>query len=173
LILFPLILPFSPWGRRIQYLKIALFHPEIPQNTGNIGRLCVASKTPLYLVRPLGFFIDDKEIKRSGLDYWKHLDCKLVDSLDEIQQANPESRLWYLSTKGKTVYTDVAYQENDILVFGSEGSGLPDRIFKKHPEQIITIPMPGPTRSLNLATSVGIVVYEAFRQCGSLKHNSS
>jgi len=145
-------------------MKIVLYHPEIPQNTGNIGRLCVATNTPLYLVRPLGFFIDSKEIRRSGLDYWENLDFTLVDSLEEIKEQNPGSRLWYLSTKGKQIYTDVKYQKDDILVFGSEGSGLPPEIFEKYPDSILTIPMWGPVRSLNLATTVGVVLYEGYRQ---------
>lgn len=145
-------------------MKIVLHKPEIPQNTGNVGRLCVATDTELYLVRPLGFRIEDKEIRRSGLDYWKDLKFKVVDSLEEIQRENPDSHFWYLSTKGKIKYTDVKYQPHDILVFGSEGSGLPDEVRDKNKDSLITIPMWGPVRSLNLSTSVGIVVYEAYRQ---------
>jgi len=145
-------------------MKVVLYHPEIPQNTGNVGRLCVATGTPLILVRPLGFFIDSKEIRRSGLDYWENLDLTLVDSLEDVKEKNPQARLWYLSTKGKKSYTEVKYQKEDILVFGSEGSGLPTEIFEQHSESILTIPMWGPVRSLNLATSVGIVLYEGYRQ---------
>lgn len=145
-------------------MKIVLYQPEIPQNTGNIGRLCVATDTELILVRPLGFFIGDKEIRRSGLDYWKDLKVKEVNSLEEIYSKNPDSRFLYLSTKGKKSYTQEKFRKNDILVFGSEGSGLPPVIFEKYPEQILTIPMWGPVRSLNLATSAGVVLYEAYRQ---------
>jgi len=145
-------------------MKIVLYQPEIPQNTGNIGRLCVATSTELILVKPLGFFIGDKEIRRSGLDYWKDLKVKEANSLDEIYSENPTSRFLYLSTKGKRSYTGEKFRENDILVFGSEGSGLPPEIFEKYPEHILTIPMWGLVRSLNLATSVGIVLYEAYRQ---------
>lgn len=145
-------------------MKIVLYQPEIPQNTGNIGRLCVATDTELILVRPLGFFIGDKEIRRSGLDYWKDLKVKEVNSLEEIYSENPDSRFLYLSTKGKKSYTQEKFRENDILVFGSEGSGLPPVIFEKYPKQILTIPMWGPVRSLNLATSAGVVLYEAYRQ---------
>lgn len=145
-------------------MKVVLFRPEIPQNTGNIGRLCVATQTELYLVRPMGFFIDSKEIRRSGLDYWEHLKYKIVADLEEVKVENPNSRLWYLSTKGKTSYTDVSYRPDDILVFGSEGSGLPEEIREKNQEALLTIPQWGPVRSLNLATSVGIVLYEAYRQ---------
>ena len=147
-------------------MKIVLYHPEIPQNTGNIGRLCVATKTPLVLVRPLGFFIDSKEIRRSGLDYWENLDVVLVDSLEEVRALNPGSRLWYLSTKGKKIYSEEKFQKQDILVFGSEGSGLPPEVFQNDPDSILTIPQWGPVRSLNLATSVGIVLYEVYRQVG-------
>jgi len=144
-------------------MKVVLYHPEIPQNTGNIGRLCVATGTPLILIRPLGFFIDSKEIRRSGLDYWENLDLTLVDSLEEVREKNPQARLWHLSKKGKKPYTEVNYQKEDILVFGSEGSGLPAQVFEQNPDSILTIPMWGPVRSLNLATSVGIVLYEGYR----------
>ncbi|MBL7684635.1 MAG: tRNA (cytidine(34)-2'-O)-methyltransferase, partial [Deltaproteobacteria bacterium] len=145
-------------------MKVVLYHPEIPQNTGNIGRLCVATKTPLYLVRPLGFSIDSKEIRRSGLDYWKDLQVQVVDHLEEVREQNPESKFWYLSTKGKKRYFNASFQESDILVFGSEGSGLPPDLIQQEGESVLTIPQWGPVRSLNLSTSVGIVVYEAYRQ---------
>lgn len=145
-------------------MKVVLYQPQIPQNTGNIGRLCVATDTELYLVRPLGFFIDSKEIKRSGLDYWENLRLKTVDSLQEIREENPDSRFWYLSTKGKTVYSKVQYQPEDIFVFGNEGDGLPKEILEKNPHSTLTLPMWGPVRSLNLATAVGITLYEAYRQ---------
>ncbi|MBF0491579.1 MAG: tRNA (cytidine(34)-2'-O)-methyltransferase [Deltaproteobacteria bacterium] len=145
-------------------MKVVLYHPEIPQNTGNIGRLCVATQTPLILVRPLGFFIDSKQIRRSGLDYWEQLDLTLVDSLDEVREKNRESHLWFLSTHGKVNYTQANYRSNDILVFGSEGSGLGPENLEKYSENLLTVPMWGPVRSLNLATSVGVVLYEAYRQ---------
>lgn len=145
-------------------MKIVLHRPEIPQNTGNIGRLCVATNTELYLVRPLGFSLEAKEIRRSGLDYWADLKVTVVDSLDEVSLKNPESRFWYLSTKGKQIYSNVSFQRDDILVFGSEGSGLPRELLNENPDKTLTIPMWGPVRSLNLSTSVGIVLYEAIRQ---------
>ncbi|MDO8608419.1 MAG: tRNA (cytidine(34)-2'-O)-methyltransferase [Phaeospirillum sp.] len=145
-------------------MKVVLFRPEIPQNTGNIGRLCVAADVSLYLVKPLGFFIDSKEIKRSGLDYWKDLDVKVVENLEEIKKENPKSRFLFLSTHGKKSYTNIKYKEDDILVFGSEGSGLPAKIREDHKKNLLTIPMWGPVRSLNLATAVGIVLYEGLRQ---------
>lgn len=145
-------------------MKVVLFRPEIPQNTGNIGRLCVATNTELYLVRPMGFFIDSKEIRRSGLDYWENLKYKVVASLDEVKVENPGSRFWYLSTKGKTAYSAVTYLSDDILVFGSEGSGLPAEVLEENADSVITIPQWGPVRSLNLATAVGIALYEGYRQ---------
>src|SRR4029453_7424529 len=153
-------------------MKIVLYQPEIPQNTGNIGRLCVATRTPLVLVRPLVFFIDSKEIRGAGLDYWQDLDLTQVDSLGEVQAGHPSSRLWYFSKKGKRPYTEVEYREDDLLVFGSERSGLPPEIFEKHEDSVLTVPMWGPVRSLNLATTAGIVLYEAYRQLkflGNLK----
>ncbi len=153
-------------------MKVVLFRPEIPQNTGNIGRLCVATDTELYLVRPLGFFLDSKEIRRSGLDYWPNLKFAVVESLDEVKEKNPKSRFWYLSTKGKIPYTGVSYCDDDILVFGNEGSGLPPEVLESNRDSVLTIPMWGPVRSLNLATAVGIVLYEAYRQISSVSPNA-
>ncbi|MDP2600399.1 MAG: tRNA (cytidine(34)-2'-O)-methyltransferase [Deltaproteobacteria bacterium] len=148
-------------------MKVVLVQPEIPQNTGNIGRLCVATNTPLYLVKPLGFFLSSKQIKRSGLDYWKDLDVKLADSLEEIVDENPKSRLWYVSTKGQKEYWKVKFKKNDILVFGSESKGLPKELLETNKNQTLKIPMWGPVRSLNLATATGIVLYEAYRTVGA------
>lgn len=145
-------------------MKVLLFQPQIPQNTGNIGRLCVATNTPLILVRPLGFFIDSKEIRRSGLDYWDHLELTLVDDLKEVREKHPGSRFWYFSKKATRLYTEVTYQASDILVFGSETNGLPEEVLTQHPNQCVTLPMCGPVRSLNLSTTVGIALYEAYRQ---------
>jgi tRNA (cytidine/uridine-2'-O-)-methyltransferase len=147
-------------------MHIALFQPEIPQNTGTIGRLCVATNTPLYLIRPLGFHLDDKAIRRSGLDYWEHLNYECLDSLEDLQTRHPDSRIWFFSTKGKQPYTGVTYDTNDILVFGSEGSGFTDKIYTSQKTSLVNIPQWGPVRSLNLATAVGIVLYEAYRQLG-------
>lgn len=145
-------------------MKVVLYRPEIPQNTGAVGRLCVATETELYLVRPLGFPIDEKKIRRSGLDYWPHLKYKVVADLEEVKAENPNSRCWYLSTKGKITYTNAVFDPNDLLIFGSEGSGLPAKILEANPDSVLTIPQWGPVRSLNLATAVGIVLYEAYRQ---------
>ena len=150
-------------------MKVVLYQPEIPQNTGNIGRLCVATRTPLILVRPLGFHLDAKEIRRSGLDYWDDLDLQIVDRFDDIIQEHPQSRILILSTKGTKSYTEQHYREDDILLFGSEGSGLPEKLHERYADQRLSIPMWGPVRSLNLATSVGIVLYEAYRQICSPK----
>lgn len=145
-------------------MKVVLYRPEIPQNTGNVGRLCVATDTELYLVRPLGFFLDSKEIRRSGLDYWENLKVKVVADLDEVRAENPGSRFWCLSTGGRTPYTSARFSPSDILVFGSESGGLPREVREENADCVLTIPMWGPVRSLNLSTSVGIVLYEAYRQ---------
>ncbi|OGQ45869.1 MAG: tRNA (uridine(34)/cytosine(34)/5-carboxymethylaminomethyluridine(34)-2'-O)-methyltransferase TrmL [Deltaproteobacteria bacterium RIFCSPLOWO2_02_FULL_44_10] len=150
-------------------MKVVLYQPEIPQNTGNIGRLCVATQTPLYLVKPLGFAIDDKEVKRAGLDYWQYLDLTVIDDLGALQKREPNSRVWYLTTKTKRIYSDMLFQQSDIFVFGPETTGLPQNLLHTNEEALLTLPMWGKTRSLNLSTAVGIVVYEAYRQLGFRK----
>ncbi|MFH1428586.1 MAG: tRNA (cytidine(34)-2'-O)-methyltransferase [Candidatus Margulisiibacteriota bacterium] len=157
--------------------NIVLVEPEIPPNTGNIARLCAATGSTLYLVGKLGFSIDDKHLKRAGLDYWDEVKVERVDTLDELIGKHTiccanESRapeFYYLSTKVKTPYTDVHYKKGDFLVFGKETKGLPEQLLKDNPETAITIPMWGAVRSLNLATSAGIVLYEAIRQVGAPK----
>ena len=145
-------------------VNIVLYEPEIPPNTGNIARLCLATNTPLYLVEPLGFSLDDKHLKRAGLDYWEHVNYKLVDSLNEIQTMFSNSTFYYLSTKANKKYTEVHYKNNDFLVFGPESRGLPEELVFNTGTGI-TIPMYSKkVRSLNLATSVGIVLYETIRQ---------
>lgn len=156
-----------PGGRdwpKGESMKVVLYQPEIPQNTGNIGRLCVATETPLILVRPLGFHLDGKEIRRSGLDYWRDLDLQVVDRFDDIVQEHPGSRILLMTTKGSQSYTEHHYNRDDLLVFGAEGSGLPEELHQHFNKYRLSIPMWGPVRSLNLATSVGIVLYEAYRQ---------
>jgi len=144
--------------------NVVLVEPEIPPNTGNIGRLCLATGSTLHLVKPLGFAIDDRTLRRAGLDYWKEVDVRLWDSLEELQQtAGPEGRFFFLTTKTSRAYYDVAFQSGDFLVFGRETKGLPESLLALHPEELLTIPMRG-TRSLNLATAVGIVLFEAMRQ---------
>jgi len=144
---------------------IALFEPEIPPNTGNIARLCAATFTPLHIVGVTGFRMDDRTLKRSGLDYWNDVDLHRHVDLDEMVARLPGSRLIYFTTKSKRPYTDFSYQPNDCLVFGPETRGLPEKILNSAPERCLTIPMPNQNvRSLNLATSVGIALYEAIRQ---------
>jgi tRNA (cytidine/uridine-2'-O-)-methyltransferase len=145
-------------------INIVLYEPEIPPNTGNIARLCLATNSKLFLKKPLGFSLDDKHLKRAGLDYWKHVNLTLIDSLDELYSAFPSSTFYYLSTKASKLYTNVCYKQNDFLVFGPESRGLPeDLIFKSGTG--ITIPMfNDKIRSINLATAVGIVLYETVRQ---------
>ncbi len=144
--------------------NIVLHEPEIPSNTGNIGRTCVATGTHLHLIRPLGFKIDDKKIKRSGMDYWKDLNLTIYDDWDDFLEKNPEARIFYATTKGRNVYSEVEFKDGDFLVFGKESAGIPEEILIKHPNEAIRIPMDRDIRSLNLSNSVAIVLYEALRQ---------
>lgn len=144
--------------------NVVLVEPEIPPNTGNIGRLCLATGSTLHLVKPLGFSIDDRELKRAGLDYWKEVDVRLWDSFGDLRQSHKsDARFFFLTTKSDRTYYDVAFQPGDFLVFGRETKGLPENLLAAHAEELLTIPMRG-TRSLNLATAVGIVLFEAMRQ---------
>lgn len=150
--------------------NIVLVEPEIPPNTGNIARLCAATGTVLHLVEPLGFSIDDRQLKRAGLDYWGSVQVRLWPSLDELWCAFPQGRFHYLSTKVDRSYLDAEFQAGDFIVFGKETKGLPEELLRRHGDCTITIPMPGDgaVRSLNLSTSAGIVLYEALRQSGRL-----
>jgi tRNA (cytidine/uridine-2'-O-)-methyltransferase len=151
-------------------LHVALFRPEIHPNTGNIARLCAANGVPLHLIGPLGFRIDDRSIRRAGLDYWPFVDLRREQDLDELKAGLPESRLFYFSSHAERLYTDVEYRIGDCLIFGPESKGLPDALLKENPEQALKIPMRTPNvRSLNLAAAVAIVVYEALRQIGVRK----
>ena len=143
--------------------NVVLVEPEIPPNTGNIGRLCLATGSTLHLVKPLGFSIDDRELKRAGLDYWKEVDVKLWDSFEQVGNDNADARFFFLTTKSDRAYYDVSFLPGDFLVFGRETKGLPEAFLAAHREELLTIPMRG-TRSLNLATAVGIVLFEAMRQ---------
>jgi tRNA (cytidine/uridine-2'-O-)-methyltransferase len=146
-------------------LHVVLVEPEIPPNTGNIGRLCLATGSHLHLVKPLGFSIDDRTLKRAGLDYWKDVQVTVWESLAELQSAQAEgSRFFYLTTKAQRSYWDAEFRDGDFLVFGRETKGLPEPLLAANVETTLTIPMQGSTRSLNLATAVGIVLYEAVRQ---------
>jgi tRNA (cytidine/uridine-2'-O-)-methyltransferase len=144
--------------------NVVLVEPEIPPNTGNIGRLCLATRSTLHLVRPLGFSIDDRALKRAGLDYWREVDVQLWDSLGELIAAQPAAaRLFYLTTKSDRPYHANRFAPGDFLVFGRETKGLPEPLLRENAERTLTIPMEG-TRSLNLATAVAIVLFEAVRQ---------
>ena len=153
-------------------LHVVLIEPEIPPNTGNIGRLCLATGAHLHLVKPLGFSIDDRELKRAGLDYWKDVQVSVWDSLAALRAAQPASaRYFFLTTKTDRAYWDARFQDGDFLVFGRETMGLPEVLLAENREHLLTIPMTTQTRSLNLATAVGIVLYEAVRQ-GKLRVES-
>lgn len=144
--------------------NVVLVEPEIPPNTGNVGRLCLATKSTLHLVKPLGFSLDDRQLKRAGLDYWEEVDLKVWDSLDQLLQSKrAEDRYFFVTTKTKRAYWDVKFRPGDFLIFGRETKGLPEALLAGQAKDCITIPMAG-TRSLNLATAVGIVLYEAIRQ---------
>ncbi len=146
---------------------VVLIEPEIPPNTGNIGRLCLATGSHLHLVKPLGFLIDDRALRRAGLDYWHEVQVTLWDSFDALCAAHPDARMWFLTTKTKRAYWDQSFRPGDFLVFGRETKGLPEPLLAANSERTLTIPMSNATRSLNLATSVGIVLYEGMRQCRS------
>ncbi|MCR4955816.1 MAG: tRNA (cytidine(34)-2'-O)-methyltransferase [Lachnospiraceae bacterium] len=145
-------------------LNIVLFEPEIPFNTGAIGRTCVATGTRLHLIEPLGFKIDDKTVKRAGLDYWKDLDVTTYVNFDEFLEKNPGAKIYMATTKGQNVYSDAHFEPDCYIMFGKESGGIPERILAHHKKDCIRIPMIGETRSLNLSNSVAIVLYEALRQ---------
>ena len=144
--------------------NIVLVEPEIPPNTGNIGRLCLATRSTLHLVKPLGFFLDDRELRRAGLDYWNEVRLQVWDSFDALRRAQPAGALYFfLTTKSKRPYYEARFQKDDFLVFGRETKGLAEDLLAANADSCITIPMHG-TRSLNLATAVAIVLFEAVRQ---------
>ncbi len=145
-------------------LNIVLFEPEIPQNTGNIGRTCVATNTRLHLIGPLGFRLDEKSLKRAGMDYWKDLDVTVYDDYYDFCEKNPGVKIYYGTTKAKHRYTDVNFEEDCYMMFGKESAGIPEEILVENPDTCIRIPMLDHIRSLNLSNSVAIVLYEALRQ---------
>ncbi len=145
-------------------INIVLHQPEIPQNTGNIARTCAATGAALHLIKPLGFEIDDKKLKRAGLDYWHLLDITYYESEEEFFEKNAGERIYYFSTKAPKKHTDVTYEERVFLMFGKETAGLPERILEKNPETAVRIPMLPGLRSLNLSNSVAVAVYEVLRQ---------
>jgi tRNA (cytidine/uridine-2'-O-)-methyltransferase len=145
--------------------QIVLVEPEIPPNTGNIGRLCLATGSVLHLVEPLGFSLEDKFLRRAGLDYWDQVQVRRWPNWDAFRAAQPSpARLWFLTTKTDRTYWNVAFEEGDFLVFGRETRGLPEPLLAQNAARCLTIPMGAATRSLNLATAVGIVLYEGMRQ---------
>ena len=145
---------------------IVLVEPEIPQNTGNIARTCAVTGAKLHLVRPLGFSVEDKQLKRAGLDYWHELDITYHDSFAEVEAAYPEARFFLLSTHASKSYADVSYRDGDFLVFGKETAGLGKELLTRRSEDAVRIPMRDGLRSLNLSNSAAIVLYEALRQAG-------
>lgn len=145
-------------------LNIILHEPEMPANTGNIGRTCVATNTRLHLIGPMGFQINDKMLKRAGLDYWDKLDVTIYDDFQDFLQKNANARIYMATTKAARVYTEVTYEDNCFIMFGKESAGIPESILKEYPETAVRIPMWGEIRSLNLSNAVGIVLYEALRQ---------
>ena len=147
-------------------LNIVLFEPEIPANTGNIGRTCVATGTRLHLIEPLGFSLSEKALKRAGMDYWPHLDVTTYLDFDDFLAKNPGAKIYMATTKARQVYTDVHYEPDCYIMFGKESAGIPEEVLVEHKEDSIRIPMLGDIRSLNLGNSVAIVLYEALRQNG-------
>lgn len=147
-------------------LNIVLFEPEIPANTGNIGRTCVATNTKLHLIEPLGFRLNEKNLKRAGMDYWSNLDVTTYINYEDFLERNPGAKIYMATTKAPNVYTDVRYEPDCYIMFGKESAGIPEEILVKHKDDCIRIPMIGDIRSLNLGNSVAIVLYEALRQNG-------
>ena len=147
-------------------LHIVLHQPEIPQNTGSIGRTCMATGARLHLIRPLGFVIDDTKLKRAGLDYWKELDVEIHDGWSAFRAAYPEAPLWYFTTKARRRHDEVAYGERAFLVFGRETAGLPNELLEDCPDCCLRIPIIAKARSLNLSVAVGVAAFEALRQSG-------
>ena len=147
-------------------LNIVLLEPEIPANTGNIGRTCVAAGAKLHLIEPMGFRITEKQVKRAGLDYWDKLDYTIYDNYEDFLQKNPGAKIYMATTKARTVYSDASFEEDCYIMFGKESAGIPEEILVDNEENAIRIPMFGDIRSLNLGNSVAIVLYEALRQHG-------
>lgn len=161
-------------------MNIVLLEPEIPANTGNIGRTCVATGTKLHLIEPLGFRLDEKEIKRAGLDYWKDLDVTIYKNYEDFLSKNPNAKVYMATTKARHVYTEVSYEPDSFIMFGKESAGIPEEILLQNKDTCVRIPMIGDIRSLNLSNSVAIILYESLRQnnfdhmrmLGELHHHS-
>jgi len=145
-------------------LHIVLFQPEIPPNTGNVGRTCVAVGAKLWLVRPLGFRLDEKAVRRAGLDYWQHLDWEVADDWNQLIDRLPGGRFWFFTKHATRAYTEARYKVGDVLVFGSETSGLPKTLLADRQAQAVRIPQSSSVRSLNLSNAVAVAAYEALRQ---------
>jgi tRNA (cytidine/uridine-2'-O-)-methyltransferase len=152
-------------------LHVVLHQPEIPYNTGSVGRTCVAVGAKLWLVRPLGFRVDDYYLRRAGLDYWDHLNWQVVENWGELTVRLPQSQIWLFTKKADRSYLDIAYTRGDVLVFGSESAGLPGSLLAEHPKALLRIPTRRDVRSLNLSNAVAVASYEALRQWrGSTQH---
>ena len=149
-----------------EVMNVILLEPEIPQNTGNIGRTCCATGTKLHLIEPMGFRINEKNLKRAGMDYWDDLDVTIYDSFKDFMDQHPGIKIWMATTKAPHRYTDVEFGPDDYIMFGKESAGIPEEILVNHKEDCIRIPMVGDIRSLNLGNSAAIVLYEALRQNG-------
>lgn len=147
-------------------MHIVLHQPEIPGNTGNIGRTCVATGTPLHLIEPLGFRLDEKSLKRAGMDYWHLLEVYRYVNFQDFLDRNPGAKIWMATTKARRLYTEVSYNADDFIMFGKESAGIPEEILVEHEESCIRIPMQPAIRSLNLSNSVAVLLYEALRQTG-------
>lgn len=145
-------------------INIVLHEPEIPSNTGNIGRTCVAAGARLHLIEPLGFRLNEKMLRRAGMDYWDKLDVTTYLDYEDFRQRNPGAKIYYATTKARHLYTEVRYEEDCYLMFGKESAGIPEEILLQNPDSCVRIPMLEDIRSLNLANSVAIVLYEALRQ---------
>ena len=145
-------------------LNIVLYEPEIPANTGNIGRTCVATGTKLHLIEPLGFSLSEKALKRAGMDYWSQLEVERYVNYEDFLQRNPGAKIYMATTKAKKIYSEASFEPDSYIMFGKESAGIPEEILVEHPEECVRIPMIGETRSLNLSNSVAIVLYEALRQ---------
>lgn len=145
-------------------LNIVLHEPEIPANTGNIGRTCAATNTRLHLIEPLGFRLDEKSLKRAGMDYWSNLDVTTYINYEEFLEKNPGAKIYLATTKAPKIYTEVKYSSDAYIMFGKESAGIPEEILVQHKEECIRIPMVSDIRSLNLSNSVSIILYEALRQ---------
>ena len=145
-------------------INIVLHEPEIPSNTGNIGRTCVATGASLHLIYPLGFILTEKNLKRAGMDYWEKLDVHKYVDYEDFLEKNPSSRIWYATTKAEKTYADADFKDGDFIMFGKESAGIPEEILVDNREHCIRIPMGHDIRSLNLANSVAVILYEAMRQ---------